>query len=114
MSSSFLDYYLCPEEFARFGEAKEIGEAPGFFRFGNKITCFGRSALPPGNSQNGRLPNVSPSLRIQGNEIVLPFGLDEVIDNLRRERYVATEEGGSLPGKLIRKAYSVARPFLSV
>ena len=114
MSSSFLDYYLCPEEFARFGEAKEIGEAPGFFRFGNKITCFGRSALPAGSSANGEPPNVFPSLRFQGNEIVLPFGLDEVIENLRRERYVATEEGGSLPGKLIRKAYYVARPFLSV
>ncbi|HWX39251.1 MAG TPA: hypothetical protein VNY09_08400 [Candidatus Sulfotelmatobacter sp.] len=114
MNSSFLDYYLCPEEFARFGVSEPLGDTPGFFRFGKGITCFGRSAVSPGNLRGNVPADVAPLLQVQGNEISLPFDVDEIVENLRRERYVSNAFAPSAPEKLIRRAYYVARPFLSV
>jgi hypothetical protein len=114
MNSAFLDYYLCPEEFARFGVAGELGKTPGFFRLGKKITCFGHSAAPRGYKPNSDPPDVLPLLHARGNEIMLPFDTDEILENLRKERYVGAAEGSSPLRKLARKAYYAARPFLSV
>ena len=114
MTSAFLDYFRCPEEFARFAVAQELGQTPGFFRFGKQITCFGRSAGPVAQMPNGDLPDVLPLMQARGDEIMLPFDADEILGNLRRERYVAVEDASSLPKKLIRKIYYAARPFLSV
>ena len=114
MTSSFLDYFRCPEEFEKLGVAPSLGQTPGFFRFGQQITCFGRSAGPVAQTPNGDLPDVLPLLRAQGDEITLPFDMDEIVENLRKERYVAPEAASSFPKKLIRKSYYVARPFLSV
>lgn len=114
MSSTFLDYYLCPKEFARFGLSEPPGEAPGFFRFGKGITCFGRSAVSAGASPADYPPDARPLLRVEGAEIHLPFDVDDVTENLRRERYVSKAFAPSVSDKLIRRAYYVARPFLSV
>ncbi len=114
MTSSFLDYYRCPEEFARFGVARELGTTPGFFRFGKKITCFGRSAAPVAQTPDGDLADVLPLMEAQEDEILLPFDADEILENLRKERYVATEDASSLPQNVIRKIYYAARPLLSV
>jgi hypothetical protein len=114
MNSSFLDYYLCPEEFAKFGVARELGETQGFFRFGKKITCFGRSAAPRGQKPASGPPDVLPLLHVQGNEIILPFDMDEILENLRGERYVIAADASSPLEKLVRNAYYAVRPFLSV
>lgn len=114
MDSSFLDYYLCPEEFARFGVAKEHGQTQGFFRVGKKITCFGRSASPVEQMPNGDLPDVLPLLQVRDGEILLPFDTNEILDNLRKEKYVGNEYASTVAKKLIRKAYYAVRPFLSV
>src|SRR4029077_13440692 len=105
MTPSFLDYYRCPEEFARFGVAQELGQTPGFFRFGKQITCFGRSAGPVAQVLNGDLPDALPLMQSRGDEIILPFDTDEILENLRKERYVATDGASSFPKKLIRKSY---------
>jgi hypothetical protein len=114
MISSFLDYFRCPEEFARIGVARELGQAPGFFRFGNQITCFGRSAALASVSPTGDFPDVLPLLETSGNEIILPFDADEILENLHKEKYVAKEVASSFTKMLIRKAYYAARPLLSV
>lgn len=113
MNSSFLDYYRCPEEFVRFKLSAGIGDASGFFRFGEGITCFGRSAHG-GATESGEVPDVLPLLQVHGNEIELPFDVNEVVENLRRERYVASETEPTLPDRLVRRAYYVARPLLPV
>jgi hypothetical protein len=114
MTSSFQDYYRCPEEFARFGIAQELGQTPGFFRFGKQITCFGRSAGPVAKAPNGDLSDVLPLMQTRGDEIILPFDADEILENLRGERYVNTRDASSFAKKLIRNSYYVARPFLPV
>lgn len=114
MTSSFLDYFRCPEEYAKFGVAENLGQAPGFFRFGKQITCFGRSAGPVAHRPSGHLPDYYSLLREQNDKIILPFDADEIVENLRKERYIAKESGPVSPQRLIRKAYYVARPFLGV
>ena len=114
MNSAFQDYYRCPEEFGRFGVAQDLGQTPGFFRFGKRIICFGRSAVPVAKMSNGDLPDVLPLLQARGNEIMLPFDTDEILENLRRERYVAAGDTSSFVKKLIRKTYYIVRPLLSV
>jgi hypothetical protein len=114
MNSSFLDYYLCPEEFARFSLSRPLGEVPGFFRFGERITCFGRSGLPEGGDFAVAPADAKPLLQVQGGEIRLPFDVDEVVENLRRERYVPKALDPSMSEQMMRRAYYVARPFLPV
>lgn len=113
MTSSFLDYYRCPEEFAKFGVAQQLGQTPEFFRFGNKITCFGRSPLADAQMPNGNLRDVLPLLQDRGDEFILPFDADEILENLRKERYITGSSSHS-PRNLIRKSYYAARPFLPV
>jgi hypothetical protein len=113
MTSAFLDYYRCPKEFSKFGVAQGLGQTPGFFRFGKKITCFGRSPVPDARVLNGDLPDVLPLMQAREGDFILPFDADEILENLRKERYVARDV--SFPPKnLIRKSYYAARPFLPV
>lgn len=114
MNTAFLEYYRCPEEFAKFGVAQEIGQAPGFFRFGKQIICFGRSAGPIVQSLKGNLSDALPLLNFRGEEIILPFEIDEIVENYRQEKYVASDGAYSFPTNLIRKAYYAARPALPV
>jgi hypothetical protein len=113
MKSSFLDYYRCPEEFARFELSARLGEPSGFFHFGKDITCFGRKAAGS-EAFSKDVPDVLSLLQVQENAIGVPFDVDEVVENLRRERYVATEPESWIPDRLVRRAYYVARPFLPV
>jgi len=114
MSSSFLAYYRCPEEFAKFSHAQELGQTPGYFHFGKQITCYGRSAAPSARRPNGDLLDVMPLIQPREDEIVLPFDIDEILESLRKERYVAAEETLSFARQLVRRTYYVSRPFLSV
>jgi hypothetical protein len=114
MTSAFLDYYRCPAEFAKFGVSSELGKVPGFFRVGEQIICFGRSASPVAPAPNGNLSDVLPLLQAWDGEIALPFDPDELFENLRKERYLTSEQASHSPKELVRKAYYVARPFLPV
>ena len=114
MTSSFLNYYRCPDEFARFGVARELGRTPGFFRFGKQNICFGRSAGPVVQTANGNLPQALPLLPARQDEITLPFDVNEILENLRKERYIAPDDPSFSLKKLINKAYYAARPILPV
>lgn len=115
MTSSFIDYYRCPEEFAKFKAAQDLGPAEGFFRFGKQTTCFGHSAGPVAKTPIGELSDALSLMELHTEGITLPFDPDEIVENLRKERYVASEAANSaLPKKIIRKAYYTARPLLPV
>ncbi len=82
------DRFRCPEEFLDFRLAGELSPAPAYFRFGANTTCYGRSW-----EEDGR-PQPAPPLRdllscvsVDGTQLVLPFDPNEIIDNLRLERY---------------------------
>ncbi len=114
MNTSFLDHYRCPEGFAPFGVAEELGRTPGYFRFGKKITCFGRAAAPVSPAPHGHLTDVLSLLQPCGNQVLLPFDPDEIVENLLEEKYVVSEGAPSVLQQCIKEAYYFARPFLSV
>lgn len=59
---------------------------PGFFRFGTSI-CYGRSAVPNRKRPDEPLHDAMQSVAVRDGKVVLPFDPNEVIDNLRFERY---------------------------
>ena len=117
MNRAFRQYYQCPDDFADFRLSGELSAADGFFRLGDDTICFGRAVgITPAGDVRTSLHDVSPHIRIKDSKCFLPFDPDQVVDNLRGERYVSTSSDAamSLSGRLIRGAYYAVRPLLPV
>lgn len=116
MSRSFLDYFRCPTKYAAFSIASQPAPSAGFFRFGAELICYGR--LCSGvvrKSPSDSLQDVSAAARVQENRCLLPFDLDEIVENLRLERYCSDRRGTSRKpagSSLSRELYYCVRPFL--
>src|SRR5258708_13425086 len=88
MNNQFLEYFRCPANYVDFRLQAEPLSDPGFFRVGPDLTCYGRiSGAHTSRDSSGRLEDVLPAVRVERNTSVLPFDLDEVVENLRFERY---------------------------
>lgn len=111
-----VDYFRCPEELARLAAAEPLPPDPGYFRFGDAI-CYGRQAVGAGSERaNGNLVDVSLGVMASDGQVVLPFDLGEVLDNLRNERYPEAREAAqqiSARG-LDHTLYYFFRPLLGV
>jgi hypothetical protein len=111
-----VDYYRCPKEFLRFLPAGQTFKRRGFFRLGPDTPCYGRlsyadAAMDPDDELDDALPHVE----VEGSDVRLPFDAVEIVENLRRERYSAHfREEGHFFNALLRKAYYLLRPHLSV
>jgi hypothetical protein len=114
MTSSFIDYYRCPEEFAKFGAAQKLGQSAGFFRFGKNVACFGHASGPVAKGPHGDLHDALSLVELRAGAIALPFDADEILENFRKERYLTAEQNSSFLKSLTRKAYYSARPLLPV
>lgn len=104
------DRYRCPAEFLNFRLADELSFDPAFFQLGPETICFGRSTknshpAPPGSSLRDLLSEVS----FDESQVVLPFDPNEVIDNLRLERYPSNQMGKY--ATLLKKIYYQLRPL---
>jgi len=118
VNQEVLQYYRCPEEFVNFALSGDLSEDSGFFRFGKDALCFGESC------SGFRARRVQPDLYdalagvvFDGTSIQLPFDPSEVIDNLRRERYLRSDHHGekkTVVQSAVRNAYYVLRPALPV
>jgi hypothetical protein len=115
MNKQFLEYFRCPAIFVDLRLKGELLPEPGFFRVSPDLTLYGRvSTGQTSRDSSGPLDDVSAALRVEKNVCVLPFDLDEVVDNLRHERYY-----GAMPAirtsatkALGRRTYYAMRPFL--
>ena len=111
ISKAVLDHYRCPAEFAEVTYSEPSGIA-GYFRFGHGATCYGRLAEGQTSASADRrlLESVKPG---RSN---LPFSPDEVVDNLRHERYVGQQSSGWRQGlkRMVREIYYFFRPVLPV
>ena len=82
------DRYLCPNEFLDFRLSGELSSDSRYFQFGPETTCYGRCFKSPHQAQAGPLlSDVLSGVAFDGAQLVLPFDPNEVIDNLRFERY---------------------------
>src|SRR5260370_2128251 len=115
MNKQFLEYFRCPPSLVDLCLKGELLPEPGFFRVGSDLTLYGRvSTGQTCRDSTGALDDVSAALRVEQNTCVLPFDLEEVVHNLRRERY-----DGAMPvvrrsatKPIVRKTSSAMRPFL--
>lgn len=104
--------FRCPEQLCSFELANELSTDPGYFRFGEDTTCYGRCVGQPPTNPTAALYDLLSDVRIDGSTATLPFDPADTIANLRLERYVA---GASDPGsKFLSNAYYFTRPLMPV
>jgi hypothetical protein len=90
LAHSVRNYYRCPDEFLDFRLNEGLSADQGFFQFGPGTTCYGRSLTAAHQTQlKYPLSDLLPSVLVDGGQLVLPFDPDEVIGNLRLERYAS-------------------------
>lgn len=116
MNSPLLEYYRNPETCAQFSVIGPVSDRAGYFRWGQDTICYGRSSSGvPAGSTRENLHDVTHQVDIRDGHVFLPFDPDEVIRNLRLERYASHFRGsGSVPHAITRKIYYALRPYLSV
>jgi hypothetical protein len=115
MNKQFLEYFRCPANYVDFRLNGELVSDPGFFRIGPDLTCYGRvSAGQTSPDSSAPLDDVLSAVHIENNACVLPFDPDELVENLRFERYSGAMPvvRRSLTSSVGRKTYYAMRPFL--
>jgi len=109
--SVFTDYYRCPQDAVPLESANGISGARGFFLFDTALG-YGRCQGPTAHR-----PEQAVELVAEQNPELLPFELNEIVDNLRFERYVDYLEPLRkrwLHSSWVNRAYYSLRPLLPV
>ncbi len=115
MNQTLLEYFRCPEVFAGLSAKGGLSENPGFFRFGKEVIGYGRYAgHAPAESPAGPLPDAWEDADCTSGLVDLPFDLEEVVENLRLERYTRDAQYGSSDTGVLASLYYTMRPFLPV
>src|SRR5260370_27417819 len=115
MNNQFPEYLRCTANYVDFRLRGQPMLDSGFFRVGPDLTCYGRlSDAYTSRDSSGPLEDVLSAIRVERNTCVLPFDLDEVVENLRFERYEGAMPvvRSSLTTAAGRKTYYAMRPFL--
>jgi hypothetical protein len=110
------DFYGISPAIADLWEQQVTKSSPGFFQFGLDLVCYGESASGASHDFRG-ISKFNASSKITSSGTCLPFSFTEVIENLRRERYVKHLLYGDKPiarNLLVRKAYYAVREMLPV
>jgi hypothetical protein len=117
LTQAVRDRYRCPKEFLDFRLAGQLSPDAGYFQFGTAATCYGRSSY---DRSNGAVqPKVTATLCdafagavIDEKQVLLAFDPDEVIDNLRLERYLPHRWGAFETA--LKKIYYGIRPLTNL
>jgi len=118
MNQAIVDYYRCPENLVAFRLAGKVSEDPGYFCFGPETICYGNSSSGfRSRDVIGPLYDALPDVTADGGTVRLPLDPDEIIENLRHERYrnnrdVSRTALGDRP--MVQNFYYSLRPFLPV
>lgn len=113
MNERFVEYFRCPEQFAPFTLSETLSDRPGYFRFGEGVTCYGsywRASPKPAPSVD--LSDALAETKIKNGTVALPFDPREVASNLQRELYVGDWRSGAF--SWLSALYYLVRPALSV
>ena len=97
---------------------EDVSSAPGYFRFGPDLTCFGQcAAVLPAQAATDLLFDCSPDVTAEHGTVRLPFDPVEVVNNLHFERYKAipsSERTEIDANSVIRSFYYFVRPLMPV
>ena len=112
LNQAMKDRYRCPEAFLDFRLAGELTPQSGYFKFGPRATCYGRTSNGvPKPHPSPELHDAFPVVSVEDAQVVLPLDPDEVIENLRRERYPSGQFSRS--EKALKEIYYWLRPLIS-
>jgi hypothetical protein len=114
MNNCINQYYRCPETFVDISQRGSLSENKGYFRFGEEIVYGRCSGLRLSDSPGAKLEDALQATTRAGQEIILPFDLDEVVDNLRCERYKRHSPRHTAMQATLASAYYFVRPILPV
>jgi hypothetical protein len=118
MNEALVEFYRCPERLVNLRLAGEPAPEPGYFLFGDRTVCYGRSSMGASPEiETPDLRDLSRHVTADGSTLRLPFDPSEAVDNLRLERYVANGYTGRrslLSSMLIREIYYRFRPLLPI
>ena len=112
---AFIDYFRCPDEFARLAWNSGQSSREGFFAFGEAIAYGQARTVTVGSEVNSELQDALPLVETRGGKVHLPFDLSAVVRNLREERYCQNTRRNS-PGlaAAVKHLYYFIRPILPV
>jgi hypothetical protein len=115
MNEPFVDYFKCPERYARFGLSGSLSQGSRYFRFGEGNVCYGQLCGPRSVSGIRTPLDVLQEASLEGGTVSLPFDVKEVVDNLRFERYPSSARNEeSIVNSLLAAAYYSVRPLMPV
>ncbi len=118
MIQALSDYYRVPEGSLGHVFSSDSQGDVGFFRFGPGAICYGRCATRTSRRvENSGRYDCFGNVDLSGSAIYLPFDPAQVIDNLRRERYVeilVPEREKILTREWMLKFYYFVREYLPV
>jgi hypothetical protein len=118
MQSVLSEYYRTPLVSRLVCPSPKFTNGPGFFHFGAHIVCYGECSEAVANDVlNAGAFDASKAISSSKAELRLPFDIGNVVENLRRERYLKKLGGG--PKELtqrdwIRDCYYLVRELLPV
>lgn len=106
-----FEIYKLSEVHLQMARGQHNNRKPGYFKFGQESVCYGsysqcrRQARP-----TSKLVDASRDCTVRDGVLVLPFDTQEIVDNLRRERYQSSSlTRWAMPAVLGRPYYSVRR-----
>jgi len=112
-STTFCEYYRCPEDLVSIACSDNLSQERGYFSFGTGTVCYGHSSAGfRARQSNWSLYDVEQDIKVDRFGITLPFNPEEISWNLRHERYTTEGDSNRLATSALRSAYYFARPFL--
>jgi hypothetical protein len=111
-SQAILDRYRCPPSILDFSLGGQLSPEKGYFRVGPATVAYGRTTSGVQKERpDGSLADVLQGVAVADARLQLQFDPDEVIDNLRLERYIHSDRSAS--EKLLKEIYYRVRPVTS-
>lgn len=117
MEQDLSEYYRFPSDSVGSISSENHAKESGFFQFGPAAICYGRcGTIPTAKTACAPLHDAANHVRLAGGEARVPFDPSEVIENLRKERYVPalSRRNGLVYHALVRRAYYGVREFLPI
>lgn len=112
LAKTLYDRYLCPEDYLDFCISAEQSAHPRFFQVKPGLTCYGQfgNGIHKRSSDSPGSDPLSKAVR-NGVSNIVPFNPDQVIDNLRLERYPCGQL--AIHERLLKRIYYRFRPYMS-
>jgi hypothetical protein len=113
LKNPLAEYYRIPTHLVKFELLDVPKERDGYFRFGPEIIGYGRTCSDTVTRSPGSgLNDLSSLVKFHDSTCFLPFDANEIIDNLRHERYVNRKQDCNASSVLRDKLYYAVRGFL--